>query len=189
MQPTAGFMTHVTCRLTAKNRDQLRSPTLNNRVWATFTFLYTEQVKYTDKTDYRQTDLQQTGNVWNESHTGKMHGLIQVSCDGRDVLRAVRHDRKYVITYASTLSRCMPVIDALTSSALSHSTAPKSSAHSLSQQWTASNPLLATSIHRVTVTVISMPAGFRRHLVGKTLRNDFHCDSAEIRFVSTLVIV
>jgi len=31
-------MAHVTCRLTAKNRDQLRNPTLNNRVWATFTF-------------------------------------------------------------------------------------------------------------------------------------------------------
>jgi len=32
----AGFMTHVICRLTAKNRDQLRNPTLGNRVWATF---------------------------------------------------------------------------------------------------------------------------------------------------------
>jgi len=32
-------MTHVTCRLTAKNRDQLRNPTLGNRVWASFTFL------------------------------------------------------------------------------------------------------------------------------------------------------
>ena len=30
----------VTCRLTAKNRDQLRNLTLGNRVWATFTFLY-----------------------------------------------------------------------------------------------------------------------------------------------------
>jgi len=29
-------MTHVTCRLTAKNRNQLRNPTLGNRVWATF---------------------------------------------------------------------------------------------------------------------------------------------------------
>ena len=29
-------MTHVTCRLTAKNRDQLRNPTLGNGVWATF---------------------------------------------------------------------------------------------------------------------------------------------------------
>ena len=35
-QPTAEFMTHVTCRLTAKNRDQLRNPTIGNRVWATF---------------------------------------------------------------------------------------------------------------------------------------------------------
>jgi len=31
-------MTHITCRLTAKNRDQLQNPTLGNRVWATFTF-------------------------------------------------------------------------------------------------------------------------------------------------------
>jgi len=31
-------MTCVTCRLTAKNRDQLWNPTLGNRVWATFTF-------------------------------------------------------------------------------------------------------------------------------------------------------
>ena len=31
-------MTHVTCRLTAKNRDQLRKSTLGSRVWATFAF-------------------------------------------------------------------------------------------------------------------------------------------------------
>jgi len=30
-------MTHVTCRLTAKNRDHLRNPTLGNRAWAAFT--------------------------------------------------------------------------------------------------------------------------------------------------------
>jgi len=30
--------THVTCRLTAKNRDQLRNPTLGYRVCAAFTF-------------------------------------------------------------------------------------------------------------------------------------------------------
>jgi len=35
-----GFMTHVTCRLTAKNRDQLRNPTLGNRVWAAFSLLH-----------------------------------------------------------------------------------------------------------------------------------------------------
>jgi len=32
-------MTYVTGRLTAKNRDQFRNPTLGNRVWATFTLL------------------------------------------------------------------------------------------------------------------------------------------------------
>jgi len=32
-------MTHVSCRLTAKNRDQLRNPTLGNRIWTTFTYL------------------------------------------------------------------------------------------------------------------------------------------------------
>jgi len=37
--------------------------------------------------------------------------------------------------------------------------------------------------------VISMPVGFRRHLVGKTLTNAFHCDIAEIRFVGKLVII
>ena len=38
---------HVTCRLTAKNRDELRNPTLGNRVWATFTFftLYVDEGK------------------------------------------------------------------------------------------------------------------------------------------------
>jgi len=30
------FMTHVTCRLTAENRDQPRKPTLTNRAWSSF---------------------------------------------------------------------------------------------------------------------------------------------------------
>ena len=38
-------MTHVTCRLTAKNRDQLRNPALGNRVWATFTFFCCRYIK------------------------------------------------------------------------------------------------------------------------------------------------
>jgi len=36
--------------------------------------------------------------------------------------------------------------------------------------------------------VISMPAGFRRHLVGKTPINVFHCDIAEMRFIDKIVI-
>jgi len=39
-QPAAGFMTHVTVRLTAKNRDQLRNSTLGNRVWAKYIHTY-----------------------------------------------------------------------------------------------------------------------------------------------------
>jgi len=42
-------MTHVTSRLTAKNRDQLRNPTLGNRVWATFTF-YCDNAKSVSNT-------------------------------------------------------------------------------------------------------------------------------------------
>jgi len=41
MAATAGFMNGVTCRLSTKNRDQLRNPTLGSRVWATFTFTLT----------------------------------------------------------------------------------------------------------------------------------------------------
>jgi len=37
--------------------------------------------------------------------------------------------------------------------------------------------------------VISMLAGFRRRLVDKTLRNNFYCDVAEIRFVGELMII
>jgi len=32
-------MSHITCRLTAKNLDQLRDPTLGNQVWATFLYI------------------------------------------------------------------------------------------------------------------------------------------------------
>ena len=43
-------MTHVTCRLTAKNRDQLRNPALCNPVWTTFAFFMSV--------------LQHCGNAW-----------------------------------------------------------------------------------------------------------------------------
>jgi len=47
-----------------------------------------------------------------------------------------------------------------------------------------------TSWHRYgTKLVISVPAGFRRHLAGKTLINVFHCDIAEVRFAGKLMII
>jgi len=39
-------MTHVTCRLTLKNRDQLRNPTLGDRVWASFCRASLVEVQY-----------------------------------------------------------------------------------------------------------------------------------------------
>jgi len=42
----------LTCRLTAKNRDQFLSPTLGDRVWATFTFYPYGKVTYTRKVYY-----------------------------------------------------------------------------------------------------------------------------------------
>ena len=38
-------MTHVVCRLTAKNWDRLRNPTLGNQVWATFTLCVRVRVR------------------------------------------------------------------------------------------------------------------------------------------------
>ena len=32
-------MTHITCRLTAKNRNHLQNPTVGNQAWATFTLM------------------------------------------------------------------------------------------------------------------------------------------------------
>ena len=53
-------MTHVTCRLAAKNRDQLWNPTLSNRVRATFTFL----IKVCSKAFQNRTDWQHYYNVF-----------------------------------------------------------------------------------------------------------------------------
>jgi len=50
----------------------------------------------------------------------------------------------------------------------------------------------STLIQSVTVTYfqsISMPAGFRRHLVGKTLKNVSSFSIAYLRFVGRLVII
>ena len=69
------------------------------------------------------------------------------------------------------------------------------STHSCQQWETVNNvvKILAYAISRPYTQgdsdVISMPAGCRRHLVGKTFINVFHCDSAEMRFVGKIVII
>ena len=54
---------------------------------------------------------------------------------------------------------------------------------------TAKSDVRRFSIRRVDSDVISVSAGFSRHLVGKTFINVFHCDIAEIRFVGKLMII
>jgi len=68
-------MTHTTCRLTAKNRDQLWNPTLSNRIQATFTFTFLRhhehemQVSNIEEIKQQVSELQQTINTefkWHE---------------------------------------------------------------------------------------------------------------------------
>ena len=50
-------MIHVTCRLTAKNRDQLWNPTLGNRVWDTFTILFKETAQQVSESGVNTDDV------------------------------------------------------------------------------------------------------------------------------------
>ena len=43
-------MTHVTCRLTARNWDQLRNLTLSNLGWATFAFTVASRSEFRQRT-------------------------------------------------------------------------------------------------------------------------------------------
>jgi len=63
-------MTHVTCRLTANNRDQLRNPTLGNRVRAIFTFL---------RREHNEVSILNTVLSDNSSR-GDWHGCIACTC-------------------------------------------------------------------------------------------------------------
>jgi len=56
-------MTHVTCRLTARNQNQLRNPTLGNRVWATFTFFLQEELANVNMAKYRKLQQEMEGAV------------------------------------------------------------------------------------------------------------------------------
>jgi len=49
--------------------------------------------------------------------------------------------------------------------------------------------IVKVSIYTGDGDVISIPAGFHRHLVGKTLIHVFHRDITETRFVGKLMII
>ena len=54
-------MTHVTCRLTAKNQDQLRNPTFGNRVWATFLHTWSLMNRFRTSQGPRHANLHKWG--------------------------------------------------------------------------------------------------------------------------------
>jgi len=74
MEPTAGFMTHVTCRLTAKNRDQLWNTTLGIRVWATFTFFRSLYMGATENARPENAGLENDGQNFSKLWA-KLRGL------------------------------------------------------------------------------------------------------------------
>jgi len=69
MAAYAGFMTHVTCRLTAKNRDQLQNTTLGNRVWATFFGLSKQLAKINNSSFNTTHSAQNLGFIFDEHLT------------------------------------------------------------------------------------------------------------------------
>jgi len=80
-------MTQVIFRLTAKNRDQLRNPTLGNRVWATFT-VCDRQVWVDEHIDMRLTlaaasERQRDGVPWCYNRDDGLYVVMLVTVAGR----------------------------------------------------------------------------------------------------------
>ena len=92
-------MTQITCRLTAKNLDQLRNPKLCNRVWATFTF-YLKVDKVTQSSTVLGSEFQSRAaegalgescwSVVTVKMANKLHVSIVTVCSSKWVCRFVR---------------------------------------------------------------------------------------------------
>jgi len=85
-------MTHVTCRLTAKNRDLLRNPTLGNRVWATFTFFSKEQTSkiyllacLQNQIPDKKIEMRWRFKSWPEGHHSKVTLQLVQKSDGTEL--------------------------------------------------------------------------------------------------------
>jgi len=99
-------MTHVTCRLTAKYRDQLRNHTLGNRVWATFIALPDRNVPYrlVRPRPGRAGAPRCHGRVCLitalDSHTHEPRKLCDCACDDRKESHDARLITNTVVHYA-----------------------------------------------------------------------------------------
>jgi len=122
-------MTHVTCRLTAKNRDQLRNRTLGNRVWASFTFFSWagsfSRVNGSIWTGATTNKLGQTSDGISDRHIGRrqrdvsyisivlcvetIHVLCAEGCGGRRA-QLMHHNNRYYslrcLTYHAQYIAC-----------------------------------------------------------------------------------
>ena len=86
-------MTHITCRLTAKNRDQLRNPRLGNRVWAAFLLL--DSIKVRGECEKQRGDSVGNTAEQNSSFFPNPKALVAVSkgmrtvelCTGNKILQ------------------------------------------------------------------------------------------------------
>jgi len=101
------FMTHINCRLTAKNRDQLQNPMLGNRVWATF-FSY--------PTNFTVTRFAKHNNARNthRSFDHEFDPSIRHSYNHRHALPRARklQNVQYLVTLFSThLHHCIHTTD------------------------------------------------------------------------------
>ena len=170
-------MTHITGRLTAKNRDQLRNPTLGNRVWATlYLFYHTGRPHYNGNSEWRLAFYH-------------ISDLVRDAClvlpdVGRPVVVGVASAADGFAEAARALA------DAVAQSLQPRHAQPTHRDHAAHPPTAARSFSVSTYQHTATMTcfcAISMPAGFRRHLVGKTLINVSYCDIALMRFVNQLV--
>jgi len=116
-------MTHVTCRLTAKNRDQLRNPTLGNRVWAIFTFFNADiRRRRPGRLGTSRTGRRQTRSVVTA-------GRVTTSAHAVWVVRATPTARTVAITRSTrpicsqwAARNCLPTTTSLTTARYLHST-------------------------------------------------------------------
>ena len=89
-------MTRVTCRLTAKNRDQLRNATLGNRVWAAYIFLTLYGVRQMYMVVRPQTNIQTNQKTAHHRNTvtSSVHEKLMNFGRARDFTLDMRTNRQ-----------------------------------------------------------------------------------------------
>jgi len=103
-------MTHVTCRLTAKNRDQLQNPTLGNRVWATFTFFTCtiRTPKLLRAKILQNCSLAEPVLLHNQNKVAYCHELLYLESKGKVGVPEHAFTNIHTATHAGLADTCIP---------------------------------------------------------------------------------